>query len=94
MMPECKTNNEAEGRANWLKFSNAIKTWRTDHMILFESADAILVGKKRPLANAYNALKEKLKAKFSEENSVNKNSVNEMLDAIISKIQKYKSDLK
>lgn len=41
MMPECKTDDESEGRSNWLKFSNSILVWRKDHMSLFNSTEGI-----------------------------------------------------
>lgn len=44
MIPECKTNDEEVGRANWLKFSNAIKNWRLEKITLFSSDDGLPVG--------------------------------------------------
>lgn len=46
MMPECKTNDEQEGRSLWLKFSNAILVWRKEKIWLFSDPTGELVGPK------------------------------------------------
>lgn len=56
MIPEAKTGNEQEGRANWLKFSNAIKVWRQNKQQLFETG---IPGGAKELRDAYNNLKKK-----------------------------------
>lgn len=37
--PECKTNNEDDGREIWLKFYRAVVTWRTSKLFLFSEDD-------------------------------------------------------
>lgn len=42
MIPECKTRNEATGRANWVKYRNAIITWRTQKEAMFNSKTPVV----------------------------------------------------
>lgn len=40
MLPECKTNDEDKGRAEWLKFKGAITAWRHRHNSLFRPKES------------------------------------------------------
>lgn len=67
MLPECKTNDEEKGRAEWLKFSNAIMVWRAQKIFIFHNPElfnlGILIGDSGPkalrqqLAKVYEELK-------------------------------------
>jgi ribosomal protein L37AE/L43A len=56
MLPECKTNDEAEGRAQWMKFFNAVKVWRINKAQLFETG---IAGGHRELRQAYDELRKR-----------------------------------
>lgn len=40
MLPDCKTNDEDKGREQWLKFANAIMSWRIAKRGLFKPGDS------------------------------------------------------
>lgn len=46
MMPDCKTNNEQQGRDLWLKFTNAIIVWRRQKISLFSDPTGEFLGPK------------------------------------------------
>lgn len=56
MVPECKTNDENQGREHWLKFFNAIKAWRASHVCLFYR-DEGLPTQAKELRQAYVQMK-------------------------------------
>ena len=57
MLPECKTRDEATGRAEWLKFYNAIKSWRSSKEFLFKYPTGVT--RIRELGQLYDDLKKK-----------------------------------
>jgi hypothetical protein len=62
MMPECKTNDEEAGNANWAKFTNSIMAWRMKKMCLFSEDDGLPVGirnLRKELSRVNSLLKEK-----------------------------------
>ena len=60
MTPECKTNDEQEGRAIWAKFSGAIALWRAKKEYLFDGSKFVPVPMSEPLVPA-KELREELK---------------------------------
>lgn len=58
MLPTCKTNDEEVGRSQWIKFRNAIDSWRVQKIALFQSEDITYSGT-TGLRKAYESLKEK-----------------------------------
>lgn len=56
MIPECKTNDESEGRTHWNKYHNAILAWRAAHQDLFNGHEVIPF-KAPELREAYSDLK-------------------------------------
>lgn len=41
MLPECKTKDEEFGRQEWLKFKNAVISWRRDKIKIFQTGEDI-----------------------------------------------------
>lgn len=64
MLPECKTNDEESGRAQWIKFRNAIEHWRVAKQSLFAHPTEGFI-RMRELGAAYDALKNRLEEQRS-----------------------------
>jgi hypothetical protein len=67
MLPECKTKNEEEGRALWLRFFNAVKVWRASKIQCFQTG---IEGGPTELRAAYLALKSKEKRHLASARSL------------------------
>jgi len=63
MLPECKTDDEELGRAQWIKFRNAAERWRNSKALLFEHPEGFT--RMRQLGEAYDTLKKKIQEQCS-----------------------------
>lgn len=64
MLPECKTDDEGFGRAQWMKFRNAIVQWRISKVCLFDTLKENTPLMRR-LGEAYDVLKNKFQEQCS-----------------------------
>lgn len=93
MLPECKTKDEADGRAQWVIFRNAVKHWRLSKTMLFERPAEGFTGL-RQLGQAYDDLKKKaegyerlLGGKPLPEPVIE--SVEDQINAVVKKVRKW-----
>lgn len=63
LVPECKTRDENIGRASWLKYHNAIQTWRLQKASLFNQPNPVTWTSEAIILQKIQAIKQRLFSK-------------------------------
>lgn len=59
MLPECKTQNEEKGLAEWIRFKNAVVAWRIEKLKLFRDAENLAAVNPNTLLAEINRIKQR-----------------------------------